>query len=200
MNPELSTIVRVGPGLDSGLHQLEVRRNNLYGEINSLTIPDDAKRRARAEVDFLIDYAKARRVQVALQEWHRCRSAFRLELAASRADVRNRLVLEQSRVRMQLFEDRRRRIQATLDVLERARRLAPKDEIRDLHIKARKESLRQQLAGRVSRISRKQLQEELADMVLARGRFHARVRKHFPDMEDELMEKYDAHMFARGVR
>lgn|GEM_PF-6675322 len=183
-----------------GLHCLEVLRAKLAKKIESEKLTRKERRRAIREMNFLIDYARMRRVRTAVWQWQDEATEHDYHLAIRRQQVVNQLVLERKRLMVSLGEMDAKIAETRIGVMEQMNKLTPKDERQSLIDSARKELLRLKLRRNLSRQSRREAEDELAEQTLARARFQKIVRQDFPELEDEIMDDYDRRAFAQSGR
>lgn len=197
---KLPLLSQTKPDENVGLRPLALLRADMRIRIAGSHLSVHDKQAALNELDYLVRYEQLRRLRTAVWQWKDERRERRYRMRSQREEFVIGAALNRQRARAEIAECRARIVHSRLDIIERVRKLAPREESRSMIAKARRDMLRHQLASQMARNSRRHLQEELADMIAARGRFLRRVRQEFPEMEDELMDKYDSQLFQRGVR
>lgn len=180
---------------------LENIRNNALRNIESdPTLPERRKQALIRELDFLIEHERLRRLRKFVFQWVEEREAFRTGILQRRIELANNVRLSMKQTALKIAQLNKDIANCKLDVIERIRRMRPKNESEAYLKKAALELQKLKFQKAILQAKEEMLHENLTNRAFNRQKFHEKVRKLYPDMADEMMEYYDRQVFQQSRR
>jgi len=192
---------RIGAELLLGTPVLEGIRNRTELKIVSNPIlSEDQIKSALKELDFLIEYERLHRLRQFAFRWIEGKEAFHNELILSRVELANEIRISRKQAALKIAKINREIANCRLDLMERIKKLHPKDDSSLYIKKAHSELQKLRFQKIIMREKEEIFHENLANRTLNRHKFYDKVKKLYPDMVDELMEYYDRQVFQQTAR
>jgi hypothetical protein len=197
----LPVIHETGVELSLGTASLEEIRNKALRNIEAdPTLPEYRKQAVIRELDFLIKLERLRRLRKFAFQWAEEKEAFRNSIFSKRIELANNIRLAVKQTDLQIAQLNREILNCKLDVIERIRRLRPKDDSAAYLKKAALELQKLRLQKLIMQAREDMFHQNLTDRTLNRQKFYDRVRKLYPDVADDLMDYYDRQVFEQTLR
>lgn len=178
---------------------IESIRNELTLKIESNdNLTEDQKENALGEMDLLLRYEKYRRM---LRMIYQLRDERRDRFNNMCDQIRLRreyLTKKRQEFKHELLLNRKDTILHIAKADAELRKLNPESKNRKITMHANDELNKIRLKGRLRRAIQEENEKELRSRVFQKAQFLQKVRKHFPDLEEELMDEYDRQMYDSG--
>jgi hypothetical protein len=152
------------------------------------------------ELNFLIEHERLRRLRKLKIQWIEEKETFRNDIIVRRIELANSIRLSTKQTDLQIAQLNRDIANCKLDVIERIKKMRPKDDSAAYLKKANLELQKLRLQKLIMQTREDMLHENLTNRTLKRQNFHDRVRKLYPDTADELLEYYDRQVFQQTTR
>jgi hypothetical protein len=192
---------------DSGVEQtlgtasLEEIRNKAFRNIESNPILTDyQKNTIIKELDFLIEHERLRRLRKFAFQWAEEKEVFQNGMLLRRIELDNGIRVSRKQTALKIAQLNKDILDCKLDVIERIRKLRPKDDSAAYLKKAALELQKLRFQKIIMKAKEDMFHQNLTDRALSRQRFYEKVKKLYPDMADDLMEYYDRQVFQQIAR
>lgn len=184
-----------------GTVSLESLRIQLQRKINDN--PDLSKKQRKqvlAELDFLIEYERLRRLKMAVHQWEREEQSHKLELLKNRVELVNKLRIARAKSNRLVAKMHSDAANLKLGMVEKLLALKKKYANASQTDGAAKELENLRIRDTIARKKEEAFHANISRRTVNRARFVKMVEKEYPDMADELIDHYDRQLFNAGVR
>ncbi|MBI5037736.1 MAG: hypothetical protein HZC01_03495 [Candidatus Kerfeldbacteria bacterium] len=155
---------------------------------NDMRLTPQLKVAAIRELDFLLEYERLRRVRIAHRKFREEERELVYQALIRRQEVVNLIRLAQAQTARAIEEIKRDIAHWRIEVKVQLQRLRPKDEVLK---QARNEILKLKLKHRLEQMREQELHRSLEEQTLKRAALMGKVQRDFPDLAEELVERYD---------
>lgn len=158
------------------------------------------KVRTQREIEFLLECERFNRLRRLVYQLHDEKQDRTYKRILNHQTFLHQLQVGRKETALAISKIEREIVKCKLDVIERARSLMPKRELHE-HMKKLQDDFRKlRIHQKYQRARQGMLSQEIAEQAIRRAQFIRRIRKHFPDLEDELLESYDKQVFQQRTR
>lgn len=179
-----------------GNSSIEAIRNELTNKIETNDcLDEEQKDNALEELDLLLLYEKYRRMLRMIYQL-KAERMDHMNNMRDRVRSRHHLITEKRQEhKHRLLLNRKETILRIAQIDSELYKLKPqRPEDKDKR-KINDELNRIKNRARMRRESQAEVERELRDRVIRKAQFLQKVRKHFPDLEEEMMDEYDRQMY-----
>ena len=178
---------------------LEVLRAQTTKNIQkNIELSSKQKEKAIQELNFLVDAERARRQRQLAFQWNEERREYVFKQALRYQEVESQLKLSRARTARAVARLNRDAARCKLEIIVAIRKLRPRENSDSRIHRAKDEIYKLQLQETLARRREAALGHRLEQQVLRRAAFMKKVRKHSPDLEDELVDHYDQLQFQNA--